>query len=80
MCPKDRQNILELEAVEINEQGGEFDQKNTLKANFGQLVDQDILNEYFHTRIGLAVVPEVFNDEEKNDQWLQDSIRLKQSR
>ena len=48
---------------------------NILRENEGQIVEQDVLNEYVRDWTGLDSVPEVFNDEEeKDDQWLQESI------
>ena len=75
-----RQNILELEAIVTSEECGEPEQRNHLEANEGQLIDQDILNDYCRDQVGLAAVPEVFYDEEENDSWSQESVRLKKSR
>ena len=58
-----------LSHIENNEQGFEPEQANTIKADGGQLFDQEILNEYCREQIGLASVPESFKSADENDSW-----------
>ena len=72
--------ILELGAIENDEQGCEPGQMNTEKANGGQIYDQQILNDYCKEQVGLASVPEGFRSEDENDSWQLQSIKSNQSR
>ena len=66
---QNEREILESEAIENHRQDGEHEQANTIKANIGQLYDQENLNEYCQEQVGLASVPESFKSADENDSW-----------
>ena len=71
----DDQNFPELRPAEIEDHGCEAEQINTMKANDGQIIDQDILNAYCLDQVGLDSVSESKDVEEEKDSWHLESIK-----